>query len=87
MTNIDSCDGLYPSVNRRVNREGRNQLWWLEGLLRWSYVLHPRNPYLSVLLASSPKGKKGRSISIKDNASLADLAENIKNSVMIVIAE
>jgi len=46
-----------------------------------------KSPYLSVLLSTSPKGKKGRTVSIKDDASLADLAESIKNSVMIVVAE
>jgi TPR repeat protein len=46
-----------------------------------------KSPYLSVLLSTSPKGKKGRTVSIKDGASLANLAESIKGSVMIVVAE
>jgi len=46
-----------------------------------------KSAYLSVLLSTSPKEKNGRTVSIKDDASLADLAESIKGSVMIVIAE
>jgi len=46
-----------------------------------------KSPYLSVLLSTAPRGKKGRAVSIKENASLADLVESVKDSVVMVIAE
>lgn len=46
-----------------------------------------KSAYLAALIATAPEGEKGQDAAIQDHASLADLAESIKGSVMIVVAE
>ncbi|TLS66492.1 trypsin-like serine protease [Mariprofundus erugo] len=46
-----------------------------------------KSHYLSALLSSVPTGISSSTVSTKESASLADIADEVKDSVMIVIAE